>query len=182
MAEKREHEREVMMKAVEENNNFSKMAEEKLQMKMDQIKENREAYLAAIMERLQEKVNNNTTWATYRKDSYKGNKLFSMCVKVWSDLPLGEACRGGAEEQGTPGRADSMSPAVTPGWTWDSVSISTSRPPFIDAPEQASHAGPLGAEDNTVPLSPPTQPHSSSISIINYQWMQSWMTLISEIE
>ncbi|KAG7279531.1 hypothetical protein CRUP_034632 [Coryphaenoides rupestris] len=55
LAEKREHEREVMMKAMEENNNFSKMAEEKLQMKMEQIKENREAYLAAIMERLQEK-------------------------------------------------------------------------------------------------------------------------------
>ena len=59
-----------MMKAVEENNNFSKMAEEKLQLKMDQIKENREAYLAAIMERLQEKVNNSITWATNRKDSY----------------------------------------------------------------------------------------------------------------
>lgn len=48
------------MKAMEENNNFSKMAEEKLQMKMEQIKENREAYLAAIMERLQEKVT--TKW------------------------------------------------------------------------------------------------------------------------
>ena len=70
LAEKREHERDVMMKAVEENNNFSKMAEEKLQMKMDQIKENREAYLGAIMERLQEKVNNSITWATNRKDSY----------------------------------------------------------------------------------------------------------------
>ena len=70
MAEKREHERDVMMKAVEENNNFSKMAEEKLQLKMDQIKENREAYLAAIMDRLQEKVNNSITWATNRKDSY----------------------------------------------------------------------------------------------------------------
>lgn len=56
LAEKREHEREVLQKAVEENNNFSKMAEEKLILKMEQIKENREANLAALIERLQEKV------------------------------------------------------------------------------------------------------------------------------
>nr|BAH13053.1 unnamed protein product [Homo sapiens] len=41
--------------SLEENNNFSKMAEEKLILKMEQIKENREANLAAIIERLQEK-------------------------------------------------------------------------------------------------------------------------------
>ncbi|XP_069816051.1 stathmin-2 isoform X1 [Dendropsophus ebraccatus] len=55
LAEKREHEREVLQKALEENNNFSRMAEEKLILKMEQIKENREAYLASVMERLQEK-------------------------------------------------------------------------------------------------------------------------------
>uniref|UniRef100_A0A8C2ZKL8 Stathmin n=1 Tax=Cyclopterus lumpus TaxID=8103 RepID=A0A8C2ZKL8_CYCLU len=55
LAEKRDHEREVLLKAMEENSNFSKMAEEKLQMKMDQIKENRDAHLAAMIERLQEK-------------------------------------------------------------------------------------------------------------------------------
>ncbi|XP_054639006.1 stathmin-2a [Dunckerocampus dactyliophorus] len=55
LAEKREHERDVLFKALEENNNFSKMAEEKLQMKMEQIKENRDAHLAAMLERLQEK-------------------------------------------------------------------------------------------------------------------------------
>ncbi|CAK6960593.1 stathmin-2a isoform X2 [Scomber scombrus] len=55
LAEKREHERDVLLKAMEENSNFSKMAEEKLQMKMEQIKENREAHLAAMLERLQEK-------------------------------------------------------------------------------------------------------------------------------
>ncbi|KAF6739687.1 Stathmin-2 [Oryzias melastigma] len=55
LAEKREHERDVLLKAMEENSNFSKMAEEKLQMKMEQIKENREAHMAAMMERLQEK-------------------------------------------------------------------------------------------------------------------------------
>ncbi|XP_061676958.1 stathmin-2a isoform X1 [Syngnathoides biaculeatus] len=55
LAEKREHERDVLFKALEENNNFSKMAEEKLQMKMEQIKENRDAHLAAMLERLHEK-------------------------------------------------------------------------------------------------------------------------------
>uniref|UniRef100_A0A8D0WVQ1 Stathmin n=1 Tax=Sus scrofa TaxID=9823 RepID=A0A8D0WVQ1_PIG len=45
LAEKREHEREVLQKALEE----------KLILKMEQIKENREANLAAIIERLQEK-------------------------------------------------------------------------------------------------------------------------------
>uniref|UniRef100_A0A8C6S4K9 Stathmin n=1 Tax=Neogobius melanostomus TaxID=47308 RepID=A0A8C6S4K9_9GOBI len=55
LAEKREHERDVLLKAMEENSNFSRMAEEKLQFKMEQIEENRMAYLAAIMERLQER-------------------------------------------------------------------------------------------------------------------------------
>ncbi|XP_041822886.1 stathmin-2b isoform X2 [Melanotaenia boesemani] len=55
LAEKREHEREVLLKAMEENSNFSRMAEEKLQLKMEQIEENRQAYIAAMMERLQEK-------------------------------------------------------------------------------------------------------------------------------
>ncbi|CAI9174650.1 unnamed protein product [Rangifer tarandus platyrhynchus] len=49
-----EHEREVLQKTLE-NNNFSKMAEEERILKMEQIKENREANLAAIIERLQEK-------------------------------------------------------------------------------------------------------------------------------
>lgn len=56
LAEKREHEREVLFKAMEENSNFSRMAEEKLQYKMEQSEENRLAYLTAMMDRLQEKV------------------------------------------------------------------------------------------------------------------------------
>lgn len=56
LAEKREHERDVLLKAMEENSSFSRMAEEKLQLKMEQNEENRQAYLAAIMERLQERV------------------------------------------------------------------------------------------------------------------------------
>ncbi|KAM3878007.1 stathmin-3 [Diretmus argenteus] len=55
LAEKREHERDVLHKAREENNNFSKMAEEKLNYKMEVIKENREAYLNALKQRLREK-------------------------------------------------------------------------------------------------------------------------------
>ncbi|XP_075051655.1 stathmin-1-A isoform X1 [Mixophyes fleayi] len=54
LAEKREHEKEVLQKAKEENNNFSKMAEEKLTSKMEAIKENREAQMAAKLERLRE--------------------------------------------------------------------------------------------------------------------------------
>uniref|UniRef100_A0A4W5MVW1 Stathmin n=1 Tax=Hucho hucho TaxID=62062 RepID=A0A4W5MVW1_9TELE len=55
LAEKREHEREVLHKALEENNNFSKMAEEKLNYKMEVNKENREAHLNALKQRLREK-------------------------------------------------------------------------------------------------------------------------------
>lgn len=56
MAEKREHEKEVLQKAMEENNNFSKMAEEKLNQKMEANKENRTALMAAMNEKFKEKV------------------------------------------------------------------------------------------------------------------------------
>ncbi|XP_062979837.1 stathmin-4 isoform X2 [Elgaria multicarinata webbii] len=55
LAGKREHEKEVIQKAIEENNNFIKMAKERLIQKMVSNKENREAHLAAMLERLQEK-------------------------------------------------------------------------------------------------------------------------------
>ncbi|XP_019365591.1 PREDICTED: stathmin-3 isoform X1 [Gavialis gangeticus] len=55
LAEKREHEREVLHKALEENNNFSRLAEEKLNYKMELSREIREAHLAALRERLREK-------------------------------------------------------------------------------------------------------------------------------
>ncbi|NP_001187341.1 stathmin-like 4, like [Ictalurus punctatus] len=55
LAEKREHEREVAQKAAVEHNNFIKMAKEKLEQRMEINKENREAYIAAMLERLQEK-------------------------------------------------------------------------------------------------------------------------------
>lgn len=47
----------MLHKALEENNNFSKMAEEKLNYKMEVNKENREAHLNALKQRLREKVN-----------------------------------------------------------------------------------------------------------------------------
>ncbi len=56
LAEKREHEKEVLQKAMEENNNFSKMAEEKLNQKMEANKENRTALMAAMNEKFKEKV------------------------------------------------------------------------------------------------------------------------------
>lgn len=77
LAEKREHERDVLLKAMEENSNFSKMAEEKLQMKMEQIKENREAHLAAMMERLLEKVRPAET-AVYPRETVSQNKGYNV--------------------------------------------------------------------------------------------------------
>lgn len=56
LAEKREHEKEVLQKAMEENNNFSKMAEEKLNQKMEANKGNRTALMAAMNEKFKEKV------------------------------------------------------------------------------------------------------------------------------
>ncbi|XP_026096848.1 stathmin-like isoform X1 [Carassius auratus] len=55
LAERREHEKEVLQKALEENNNFSKMAEEKLNQKMEANKENRSAIMAAMNEKFKEK-------------------------------------------------------------------------------------------------------------------------------
>ncbi|KAI4884905.1 hypothetical protein NFI96_031683, partial [Prochilodus magdalenae] len=52
---KREHEKEVLNKAQEVNNNYSKMAEEKLIHKMEVSNENRSARLSALKQRLREK-------------------------------------------------------------------------------------------------------------------------------
>ncbi|KAM3614342.1 uncharacterized protein V6R79_013031 [Siganus canaliculatus] len=55
LAEKREHEREVIQKAMEESCNFSKMTQEKLHQKMEATKENRSARMAALSEKFKEK-------------------------------------------------------------------------------------------------------------------------------
>lgn len=55
LAEKREHEREVAQKAMEEHNNKIKMAREKLEQRMEAKKEKRDAHIAAMLGRLQEK-------------------------------------------------------------------------------------------------------------------------------
>lgn len=46
----------MLQKALEENDNFSKMAEEKLNQKMEANKENRSAIMAAMNEKFKEKV------------------------------------------------------------------------------------------------------------------------------
>lgn len=74
LAEKREHERDVLFKAMEENSNFSRMAEEKLQLKMEQSEENRLAYLTAMMERLQEKVRSSGTRRLIREEKKQIDK------------------------------------------------------------------------------------------------------------
>ncbi|KAM7423382.1 hypothetical protein PAMA_011104 [Pampus argenteus] len=56
LAEKREHEQEVLHKLREENNNFSRKTEEKLMQKMEVNKENREAHLKALKQRLHMKA------------------------------------------------------------------------------------------------------------------------------
>lgn len=56
LAEKREYMQEVLHKAREENNFFSKRTEEKLFQKMEVNKENREAHLNALKQRLREKA------------------------------------------------------------------------------------------------------------------------------
>ncbi|KAF7225945.1 stathmin 1b [Nothobranchius furzeri] len=55
LAEAREHEKEVIQKAMEENSNFSKLAQEKLNQKMEANKENRSARMAALNEKFKEK-------------------------------------------------------------------------------------------------------------------------------
>ncbi|XP_038551935.1 stathmin-3-like [Micropterus salmoides] len=55
LAEKRERVQEVLHKAREESNIFSKKTEEKLIQKMEANKENREAHLNALKQRLREK-------------------------------------------------------------------------------------------------------------------------------
>ncbi|XP_056135340.1 stathmin-4-like [Lampris incognitus] len=55
LAEKREHEREVAQKALDEHNNFIRLAKERLEHRMEVNKEKRQAHLTAMLERLQEK-------------------------------------------------------------------------------------------------------------------------------
>ncbi|XP_034465827.1 stathmin-like, partial [Hippoglossus hippoglossus] len=56
LAEKREHGKEVIQKAIEGNCNFSKMVRQKLNQQMEAYQENRKARLAALNEKFKEKV------------------------------------------------------------------------------------------------------------------------------
>lgn len=55
-AEVREHEKEVLQKAVEERNTFSKATQENLAQKMEAYKENRGAQMAALSEKFKARV------------------------------------------------------------------------------------------------------------------------------
>ncbi|KAK5862511.1 hypothetical protein PBY51_017899 [Eleginops maclovinus] len=55
LAEKREHGKEVVQKALEEDCNLRKVAQEKLTQKMEANKENRTARMAALNEKFKEK-------------------------------------------------------------------------------------------------------------------------------
>lgn len=136
LAEKREHERDVLLKAMEENSNFSKMAEEKLQMKMEQIKENREAHMAAMMERLQEKVR-----AAEASPPTKVGEGHATAKPLSFSLCLGKACRRGAQEQRAEGRADSMSRAQV---LTSMVPPSTHRHPALNLSETLNPERPRG--------------------------------------
>ena len=80
LAERREHEREVLHKALEENNNFSRLAEEKLNYKMELSKEIREAHLAALRERLREKVR------TRARPEKGAGRAHDGCSAAWVGL------------------------------------------------------------------------------------------------
>lgn len=55
-AEVREHEKEVLQKAVEDRNTFSKVTQENLAQKMEAYKENRGAQMAALNEKFKARV------------------------------------------------------------------------------------------------------------------------------
>ncbi len=79
LAEKREREKEVLIKAQEVNNNYSKMAEEKLHHKMELIQENRTAHLNALKQRLREKV---SVWL------FLMNQSISVCYYLKKNMTL----------------------------------------------------------------------------------------------
>lgn len=78
LAEKREHEKEVIQKAMEESCNFSKKAEEKLNQKMEANKENRTARMAALNEKYKEMVSSSCYTKhifMFRGDENKANLI-----------------------------------------------------------------------------------------------------------
>lgn len=121
LAERREHEREVLHKALEDNNNFSRLAEEKLNYKMELSKEIREAHLAALRERLREKVRRGRGRSRRRKRAWlseTGAWLAEMArrdrqgladgagLKVWACLWFFEWAGASRDGQGERGRAE----------------------------------------------------------------------------
>lgn len=96
LAERREHEREVLHKALEENNNFSRQAEEKLNYKMELSKEIREAHLAALRERLREKVRGRGRGRGRARGGQKAGRGRSLEERDWT----GRGWGGASSQQG----------------------------------------------------------------------------------
>lgn len=78
---------------MEENNNFSKMAEEKLNLKMEANKENRTAIMAAMNEKFKEKVSVLSWWQMVHLH------IFSTRIELiffFFFYPIGQEVGGGA--------------------------------------------------------------------------------------
>lgn len=88
LAEKREHEQEVLHKAREENNVFSKKTEEKLTQKMEVNQEIREAHLNALKQRLRQKASLSILWS-FVTVRMKNNVTLNNCSSSnWTQSPF----------------------------------------------------------------------------------------------
>lgn len=78
-AEVREHEKEVLQKAVEGRNSFSKMTQENLAQKMEAYKENRGAQMAALNEKFKARVSPcRSNVCLYRSQSWNDTSCFLL--------------------------------------------------------------------------------------------------------
>lgn len=96
LAEAREHEKEVIQKAIKENCDFSKLAQEKLTQKMEANKENRTARQAALTEKFKEKVR---SWSLEHILMFGVQNINDWIVDVFKHF-TGQEASGSEEKQG----------------------------------------------------------------------------------
>lgn len=96
LAEAREHEKEVIQKAIKENCDFSKLAQEKLTQKMEANKENRTARQAALTEKFKEKVR---SWSVEHILMFGVQNINDLIVDVFKHF-TGQEASGSEEKQG----------------------------------------------------------------------------------
>lgn len=96
LAEAREHEKEVIQKAIQENCDFSKLAQEKLNQKMEANKENRTARQAALNEKFKEKVR---SWSLEQIFMFDVKSINNLIVYVFQHF-TGQEASGSEEKQG----------------------------------------------------------------------------------